>query len=157
VATDYPERVRSLTLIGPGGRAPIEPKVGRAILVSTLSFLPWLVREPALRLAFFSDENEIPEWWRTGWWFWGAIGQAAAADATRSSEYWRGGDSPMLVIQAVDDRVTPAESSGDLLASEFPSRVTLVKILNAGHALLPEHPDEIRDAVVAFLEAQRER
>jgi len=154
LATDHPERVRSLTLIAASG-GPIEPRAGRALVLSSLSFLPWLVREPALRFAFFSADNEIPEWWREGWWFWGGIGQAAAVEATRSSEFWRGGDAPMLVIQAQDDKMAPASSGGGLLAAEFPERVTLVEIPSAGHALLPEHPDTIREAVLTFLEAQR--
>ena len=42
LATDHPERIRSLTLIAAGGQAPVEPAVGRALVISTLSFLPWI-------------------------------------------------------------------------------------------------------------------
>lgn len=35
--------------------------------------------------------------------------------------------------------------------ARFPDRVTLVEIADAGHALLPEQPDAIARAVLAWL------
>lgn len=153
-AADHPDRVRSLTLIGAGGRAPIPPEVERAWVVSSLSFLPDPVQEPALRFAFFAPGSEIPRDWRRGWWFWGGMAQIPAARATDSADYWSGGGvAPMLVIQAEDDAIAPPQDAGLPLAFAFPDRVTLVGVPDAGHALLPEQPDAIAEAVLAFLAA----
>ncbi len=38
------------------------------------------------------------------------------------------------------------------LAAEFPKRVTLVEIPNAGHALLPEQPEQVAKAILAYLQ-----
>ena len=61
----------------------------------------------------------------------------------------------MLVIEAENDATEPSGQGGELLAREFPERVRLVRIPAAGHALLPEQGDLIRQATVEFLKAQR--
>lgn len=153
-AADHPGRARSLTLIAAGGRAPIPPEIERALVVSCLSFLPDSVQEPALRLAFFAPGNEIPRDWRRGWWFWGGMAQISAARATDSADFWSGGGvAPMLVIQAEDDAIAPPQDAGLPLQFAYPDRVTLVGVADAGHALLPEQPGAIAEAVLAFLAA----
>ena len=154
-AADHPERVRSLILLAAGGRAPVDPRARRAILASVASFLPWRMREPELRFAFFARDSEIPPHWRGGWSLWGSIGQAAAVEMGLSREFWGGGSAPMLVVQAEQDAVAPPADAGLPLREEFPNRVTLVELRGAGHAMLPERPDPIRDAVLSFLRAQR--
>lgn len=57
----------------------------------------------------------------------------------------------MLVIQGSADRVAPRADSADVLAADFPDRVTVALIDQAGHALLPEQPDAIAGAIVRFL------
>lgn len=154
-AADHPERMLSLTLVAAGARQTIPADVQRAMLGSFWSFLPWSVREPALRLAFFAGDNEIPDYWRTGWSYWGALAQIHAARATPSTSFWDGGRAPMLVIQADDDMIAPPESSGIALRDEFPDRVTLVRVPDAGHALLPEQPALIEESALAFLRRHR--
>lgn len=56
----------------------------------------------------------------------------------------------MLVLQGVEDVVAVPENA-KRLAAEFPGRVTLVEIPNAGHAMLPERPEQIAAAIVAYL------
>ena len=56
----------------------------------------------------------------------------------------------MLVLQGTDDVVVLPENA-QRLAAEFPERVTVVQIARAGHAMLPEQPDAIADAVLAHL------
>ena len=156
-ATDFPSRVRSVTLVAAGGREPIPPEIERALLFSTLSFLPEATHEQALRIAFFAPPSAIPDHWRMGWWLWGGMAQIAAAQSTPSDEFWAGGEAPMLVVQAEDDTIAPPQDAGLPLKFEFPDRVTLVGVPDAGHALLPEQPARIESAVLGFLAQHRDR
>jgi pimeloyl-ACP methyl ester carboxylesterase len=149
-ARDRPERVETVTLLAAGGLVPISPAIQKALVASVSSFLPKRQREPALRLAFFSADSEIPEEWVGGWWLWGGWAQRAATAATSSDEFWDAGNVPLLVLQAEDDRLAPPEDSGLRLKAFYPDRVELVMVPNAGHALLPEQPEKILDAMLAY-------
>jgi pimeloyl-ACP methyl ester carboxylesterase len=150
-AMDYPRRVQTLTLVAAGGRAPIAFRIRGALLIASAGFLPDGWREGSVRRAFFADGNEIPDYWLAGWSFPAALAQIRANAATPSEAFWRGGDAPMLVLQGQADPVAPPEAAGLALAAEFPERVTLVEIRGASHALLPERPAQIHEAVIAFL------
>jgi pimeloyl-ACP methyl ester carboxylesterase len=150
-AMDYSRRVRTLTLVAAGGQAPIPLRIQGALLVATAGFLPDGMREREIDRVFFAEGNEIPDHWKTGWNFLPGLAQIRANAATRSEEFWRGGDAPVLVLQGEEDPVAPPEAAGLALAAEFPERVTLVQIPGASHALLPERPERIQEAVIAFL------
>jgi pimeloyl-ACP methyl ester carboxylesterase len=150
-AMDYPRRVHTLTLVAAGGQAPIPLRLQGALLIATAGFLPDDFREGEMRQALFAEGNEIPDYWVAGWSFRAGLSQIQANTATRSDEFWSGGEAPMLVLQGEQDPVAPPEVAGLALASEFPERVTLVQIPGASHALLPERPELIDEAVIAFL------
>jgi pimeloyl-ACP methyl ester carboxylesterase len=150
-AMDYPRRTQTLTLVAAGGQAPIPFGIRGALLAATAGFLPDGFRERQLRRVFFAEGNEIPDHWKAGWHFRAGLSQIRANAATRSDAFWRGGDAPMLVIQGEEDPVAPPETAGLALEAEFPERVTLVPIAGASHALLPERPEPINEAVIAFL------
>lgn len=150
-AMDYPRRVRTVTLLAAGGGAPIPFRIRGALLVATAGFLPDGFREREMRRAFFAAGNEIPDHWNAGWHFRAGLTQIWASAATRSEAFWSGGDAPMLVLQGKEDPVAPPEVAGLALAAEFPERVTLVEVRRASHALLPERPEQIREAVIGFL------
>ena len=59
----------------------------------------------------------------------------------------------MLVVQGTEDVVAVPENA-KRLAAEFPDRVVLVEISNAGHALLPEQPELVEKAVLAYLHSR---
>ncbi len=149
-ARDRPERIETVTLIAAGGLFPIRSEIQAALGLSVSSFLPRSRREPALRLAFFSARSEIPEDWIGGWWLWGGLAQRDATEATSSEEFWDAGNAPLLVIQAEDDRLAPPDDSGIRLKESFPERVELVMVPEAGHALLPEQPERILRALLAY-------
>jgi pimeloyl-ACP methyl ester carboxylesterase len=150
-AMDYPRRTQTLTLVAAGGQAPIPFRIRVALLAATAGFLPDGFRERQLRRVFFAEGNEIPHHWMAGWHFRAGLSQIRANAATGSDAFWRGGDAPMLVIQGEEDPVAPPETAGLALEAEFPERVTLVPIAGASHALLPERPEPINEAVIAFL------
>jgi len=57
----------------------------------------------------------------------------------------------MLVVQGTEDVVALPENA-KRLAAEFPERVTLVGLRHAGHALLPEQPEQVEKAILAYLQ-----
>lgn len=151
-AADHPERVESVILIAAGGLVPIaREEIVRGLSDSVTSFLPWSRREAALRLVFFSEGSEIPQDWIGGWSGWGGFVQREATSSTPSEDFWGAGGAELLVLQGEDDTIAPPKDAGLRLAAAFPERVELVSIPNAGHAMLPEQPVLIRDAVIAYL------
>jgi pimeloyl-ACP methyl ester carboxylesterase len=61
----------------------------------------------------------------------------------------RGLSRALLVIQGLQDTVAPPEN-GHMMAAELGDRVELLDIDGAGHALLPEQPEKIAAAIIAF-------
>ncbi len=84
-----------------------------------------------------------------------ARGDLGSQTSGRSSgeheqSWWAGGRAPMLVIQGLQDTIALPENGRQLKAA-FADRVELIEIDGAGHALLPEKPEAIANAVLAFL------
>ena len=149
LSSDHPELVSKIVLLAAGGSVPIEPEIMDALLACFDETLPRSEHLAAVKLAFFADGND-PQVWETGWHPTVATAQIAAVRATQLEEWWSGGTAPMLVIQAREDTIATREN-GQLLAQEYPARVKLVDIPNAGHAMLPEQPDLIASAIVDWL------
>lgn len=150
----YPQQTASLVLVGAGDKTDnMPPEVKRALITSVLSFLPWSWRERAVSFAFFASGNAVPEYWQRGWSFWGALAQSRAARAAGKESFHTGGQGPMLVFQAQEDVVAPPRDAGEALKAAYGDRVTLLPIPQAGHALLPEQPERIAEATLAFLRA----
>jgi len=151
-AADHPARVASVSLIAAGGLLPIRTeKTLRALQESVAAYYPLARREPALRHAFFSEKSKIPAHWVGGWWAWGGLAQYTATAETSSDDFWGAGGAEMLVIQGDDDTLAPPEDAGLRLLADFPMRVELIRLPGAGHAMLPEKPVQIRDALLGFI------
>jgi len=150
-AADYPALVAKTVLLAAGGRIPYPREIRRSLERCTWPWLTDRMRLPHLRRAFFAKESEIPQFWIDGWHFRAAVGQGAAVRATQVDDFWGGGDAPMLVIVGDEDAIAPYEHTAALLLEEFPGRTEALRIAGAGHALLPETPQRIAEAVVKFL------
>lgn len=78
---------------------------------------------------------------------------ARAGMATQSAQvadWWQAGTTELLVIQPADDAIAPPENAHRLLAA-VGQRASMVAIPDAGHALLPEQPQAVADAVLIWL------
>ncbi len=151
VATVYPGEVEGVILIAAGGKRAIDKRAMNALLASFDPALALEDRREQIRYGFFADGHVIPDYWLRGWHGQTAIMQGEATARTRSETWWAGGKGPMLVIAGMHDTIAPPQDTVDLLEADFPARVTAIRIEEAGHALLPEQPDLISEAVIAWL------
>ena len=154
LATDRPAVVKTVILLAAGGLVAPQHEAHEALKRTLTEDLPdaeWL---RAIRTSSFFAPASDPMVWRQGWWPAVAAAQLAAVHASPQEEWWAAGTAPLLVIQGLEDGLAPP-ANGRALQEAFGDRVQLVELANAGHALLPEQPEAIAKAVVAFLRAHR--
>ncbi len=141
LASDHPGLVKQLILLSAGGMVPRSPEIERVTTRFWETDLPREDRLTAIRQAFFASGNDARAW-QEGWYFSAARAQRAAEARTPLKGWWACGSAPILVLQGTEDVIAVPENA-ERLAAEFRDRVTLVEIPKAGHAMLPEQPDEI--------------
>jgi pimeloyl-ACP methyl ester carboxylesterase len=156
VATDHPELVRGVVLAAASaGKVPpgstekaISPEIREAIDKSGELALPDAQRLVYLQRAFFAPGND-PSVWLTGWYPDAQAAQSAASAATPVDAWFAAGTAPILDLQAEEDTVAPRKFAG-VVKNALGDRVTVVVIPRAGHALAPEQPKAMADAVAAY-------
>lgn len=154
LAADHPHLVKTVVLLAAGGLVAPQPEAFAALertLSEPLSDLEWL---GAIRTSRFFAPTSDPLVWRHGWWPAVAAAHLAALRATPREEWWAAGAAPLLVIQGLEDGIAPP-ANGRALREAFGDRVRLLELPNAGHALLPERPEVVAEAVLAFLRQHR--
>ena len=147
-AVDYPEMVRCLVLLAAGGKVPMAPEVLEAIGRLRKGLSTDEIRA-AFKIAYFARESN-PDAWLTGVWPKSMKANRIARQSTPIEDWWSGGEAPTLVIQGKEDRCALPEN-GYLLKREYGDRITVIDIDNAAHALLPEQPQAIAQAVIHYL------
>lgn len=154
-ATDHPELVRGVVLIAgsPGktadGSQSIPPDILESIYASSNVALPEQERLMHLRKAFFAAGND-PRPWLGGWDPVLKAAQSVAWNATPVDEFFSAGNAPILDLQAGEDTVAPRWNAS-LLRDTLGERVTVQVIEGTGHALVPEAPVEVADAIAQWV------
>jgi pimeloyl-ACP methyl ester carboxylesterase len=151
-AADYPALIPTLILVGAGGKSPPDPEA-RAALRAV--FDPSLSPEVHLRdvaTGFFAPGHD-PSPWRDGWNGAVALMEGEAGRAVPVADWWLGGKARILVIQGDQDRIAPPANAA-ILKADAPDRVTVIHIDGAGHALLPEQPAELANAILGYLKGR---
>ena len=147
-ATDYPKLVRGVVIAAAAAKQ-YPPELSAAVTSAGNLSLSNEARLEALRFGFFAPGND-PTVWLTGWHPEIRNAQRAAAAAVRQDEWWAGGTAPLLDLQAAKDPFKP-EARRNEMKDEFGSRVTVAVIPNASHALIPEQPKAVVDALTTWI------
>jgi pimeloyl-ACP methyl ester carboxylesterase len=149
IAVDHPSLVKSVVLLAAGGKIPRTPEMDQAFrLVFDAAASP-AERLDAIQKSFFAKGNDAAVW-RGGWDLNVGTAQRKLMQRPAVQEWWDAGSVPVLVLQATEDAIAVPENA-KLLHNEFPDRVTVVDIPNSGHAMLPEQPGRIADAIIGWL------
>jgi pimeloyl-ACP methyl ester carboxylesterase len=147
-AVDHPALVRGVVVLA-GAAKQFSPELLTAINVAGNPALPEDERIKALRFAFFAPGNE-PKVWLDGWHPEVRDSQRAAAAAVKQSDWWSAGVAPLLDLQAEGDPFKPPEKRNEM-KDEFGDRVTVAIVPGASHALIPEQPRAVVEALAAWI------
>jgi pimeloyl-ACP methyl ester carboxylesterase len=153
-AIDHPQLVRGVVIVAAAAKAypaGFEGAKGlsEAVRKSGDPALSDAERLHYLRIAFFAPGSDASVWLK-GWYPEVDEAQFAAGRATRQSEWWPGGTVPLLDLQAALDPFKPRTMMNEI-KQEFGERATIVVIPNSSHALLPEQPAAVVEAIVAWI------
>lgn len=155
-ASRHPERTASVVLLAAGGKDRGRPRLGiiARYLLLQIPGLTLGIRRRILESLLCRKRNVLPaeacvrpplEAVRT---------QARAAKHTDWRAWWSGGKAQMLVIQGKCDRIAPPQRAIDL-QEEYPERVQVRLVEEAGHALLYDSPETVISLIVGFLESRK--
>jgi len=156
LAADRPDLVKGVVLVAasagkvpPGStEKPINAEMRKAIDGPSDMSLPEEQRLAYLRLAFFASGND-PRVWLDGWHSQTHEAESHARNTTPVDDYFAAGKAPILDLQGEEDTVAPRRFA-NVLKSMLGDRVTVVVIPHAGHAMAPEQPQAMADAIASF-------
>ncbi len=149
-AADHAGLVSKVVLLACGGLIEMPDEALKALIGCFDETLSPEAHLDCVREGFFAEGND-PAVWRDGWYSPVMRMQSSAVRRTAVEDWWEAGGQPMLVVQATEDRIALAANAHDL-KRRLGEKVTLVEVPQAGHAMLPEQPEAIVEAIVAFLQ-----
>jgi len=147
-ASDHSQLVRGV-VVAAGAARTYPDSLSAMVAIAADPARPEADRLAALRGAFFAPGND-PTVWLTGWHPDVRAVQKAAGDRTDKDSWWRVAPSPILDLQAGDDPWRPPATRTEL-ADEFGELVSVAVVPNSSHALLPEQPAAVVDAITAWI------
>ena len=149
ITADYNNRVKSLVLLAAGGLVEPEPHIWNSLAQCFNQDLSAEEKLKHVHTAFFAPDND-PKVWIDGWMPQVMKYQRSAVQHTPRDDWWPANVDRVLVVQGLQDAVAPIENGRRYRAESAP-HAELIEINNAGHALLPEQPRAIAEAVLTFL------
>ncbi|OBB95287.1 alpha/beta fold hydrolase [Mycobacterium sp. 852002-40037_SCH5390672] len=147
-AVHHPANVGAVIVAAASGKT-VPPEVMTAPMRAADPTLPDAVRLDALRLAFFTREHDATTW-LTGWYPDTLAMQVDCVRHANLRRYRGAGAAPVLEIIAALDPFHAREEWNDLRA-RYGDRITTVVIEHASHALFPEQPDAVAEAILSYL------
>lgn len=156
LAQDRPDLTRAVALVAAIVTTVVPEAVRSSISASFDMSLPDAERLDHLRRVYFAPGSDASVWLH-GWWPEVAAQQRQAARQTRDQEWTRTADRhPVLYLAAAEDVISPPPAL-DLLRETIGPKADCVVIAGAGHALLPEQPERVAQALAAWIAELAER
>jgi pimeloyl-ACP methyl ester carboxylesterase len=153
-AADYPRKVRAIALLAATHTWPLRPELRDSINKSHQMSLPEAVRLKHLRHVFFAPGSDARVWLE-GWSEEVMHAERDATETTPKPEWWTAGSAPVLDMIPDSDPLSPPESRENYVKEFGADRVTVTLISGAAHALLPEQPEAVAAALIAYLKQLR--
>jgi pimeloyl-ACP methyl ester carboxylesterase len=148
VAADHPHLVLGVILAAAAAKTA-DPALRDHLARCVDTSLSDQVRLAALRVAFFASQHDSSSW-LGNWHPIASRSQRAASAATPQEDWWGAGSAPVLDLQAALDPWRPAETRNSIRDELGADRVAVVLIPDASHALIPEQPDAVVQAVLGW-------
>lgn len=154
LATIYPDRLESLTLIAAGGIVPALTQPGELARLLDNQNLSEEEKIYLARRTMFSPatSESIVRAYARGLTYWpdAREGQGLANQNTPLQKWVAGGNGPVLMVMGMDDLTAPIEN-GYRMKAEYGDRLTLIRVEKAGHAVGLEKPEVVAKAMIQFL------
>ena len=150
-AVAHPETVRGVVVAAAAARN-CAPEIQVAPGIAGNLQLADDERLEALRLAFFAPGNDARPWLR-GWYPKTQAMQAASSrGAVKHDVWWHAGSAPLLELIPDSDPFKPRKD-WQQLQDEFGDRISVEVIAGASHALFPEQPQAVAEAIAQWARA----
>jgi pimeloyl-ACP methyl ester carboxylesterase len=149
LATDRPDLVATVVLLGCSGKVQPSPDIAEAIRLAQAVDTPPELRTKAVAAAWFAPGHDISAW-LIGWSQPVMKAYLAAAAATDTARWWTAGTARVVIIQGAVDVSAPPEN-GRLLRAEIGDRAVSIELSGVGHAVGVEDPEGVARVVIAQL------
>ncbi len=149
LATRFPSHIRGVVLLA-AAHNTIRPELAQHINTCMDMGLSDDKRLDSLQYAFFAPGHDARAW-LSGWHPEVARMQREASQACPRHRWWHAGSAPILDLQAEQDPFAPYATAHDLAKELGTERVQVLRIQNASHALIPEQPAAVADAIIQFM------
>lgn len=150
LAADRPDLAPAIALLAATHTWPLAPELRESINRCHDMSLSADVRLKHLEHVFFAPGNDASVW-LDGWNDDVMHAERDATEGTPKSEWWTAGNARVLDVLPLEDPCTPPASRTRYRDEWGAHRVTLVEIPRAAHALLPEQPQAVADALLTYL------
>ena len=151
LAVDHPSKVRGIVLAA-AAAARYAPEIAATPARAGNLASPDADRLAALRLGFFAPGHD-PTPWLQGWHPETLEMQINSREraGVKQSDWWSAGTAPLLELIPANDPFKPQDRWTEMKES-YGTRVQTVIIPNASHALFPEQPGPIAQAILTWIE-----
>jgi pimeloyl-ACP methyl ester carboxylesterase len=146
-ALEHPRLVRGVVVMGAAART-FPPGLTAELDIASDPAQDHGARLASLRKAFFAPGNDATDWLQ-GWHPHLRAAYRSAGSAPPKARWWPVSPVPILDLQGADDPWRPPSTRLELQAC-LGDLVTVHSIANASHALIPEQPAAVADAIAAW-------